>query len=748
MEGKTVQIILEGHFKNGKVIVKNLKHLQNQLDKLPSHTKSINSLVDSLKKIGKIIGIGYLTKKIKDLGVNILNTAGRFEQYDIAFTTMLQSQEKGRKLLEDVIDFAKKTPFEIEGLVKSTKQLKAMGIGLDELFPTLKMLGSIAAGVNVPLERLAMVYGKVQTSGQLMGRHLNQFTQAGIPLLQALTKTLGLTRAEVIKLKEKGEISFNDVRTALQSLTSEGGMFFDLMQRQSIGWLGIINNIQDGWTIVKLTIGNAVLPVAKKFALSFLKWLDEIVIKIKENTENIQKFANTIIVSLQISYKLGFKPLIWALLQVAKGIAAIMKYSFAKWILGVAVAVKVLRVAFTLLAKNPILFMISSLIGLVGFLIEKFEALEYVLLIIERDFLFLKRVAIEAIHAILKSITALDKIPGFKWVSEAKKQFSDFAKTAAEDWDKLAYKIGDVEQRLFRAKERIGFDVDTKVEGAKVETPMMADLDQNVESFKNAENEKLAISQDITKQLEDLEKEFYDGKISLQELEDEQELIRIEQKVAQLNQWYNKQIQDTEKTENAKQKIREKYFNAYQKLENNRLKLDDKNQKDTVEGISQTLDSVAKLQSSKYRDMAEIGKAAAVAQITVDSATAAMAAYKSLVGIPFIGPALAVAAAASTLVYGAERISQVKSAPSFEVGADEIPIDMAAQVHKGEMIIPATFAESIRRGDLVLSGGTENAENIQTQQVQVNVDLSEDAKNLGFAVTALQFENQQLGIDR
>lgn len=40
----------------------------------------------------------------------------------------------------------------------------------------------------------------------------------------------------------------------------------------------------------------------------------------------------------------------------------------------------------------------------------------------------------------------------------------------------------------------------------------------------------------------------------------------------------------------------------------------------------------------------------------------------------------------------------------FAVGTPTVPRDMFTQVHKGETIIPETFADSIRRGDLSLSG--------------------------------------------
>ena len=47
----------------------------------------------------------------------------------------------------------------------------------------------------------------------------------------------------------------------------------------------------------------------------------------------------------------------------------------------------------------------------------------------------------------------------------------------------------------------------------------------------------------------------------------------------------------------------------------------------------------------------------------------------------------------------------VKRFFGFDVGTPEIPNDMPAIVHKGETIVPRTFAEGIRRGDLALVGG-------------------------------------------
>jgi len=56
-----------------------------------------------------------------------------------------------------------------------------------------------------------------------------------------------------------------------------------------------------------------------------------------------------------------------------------------------------------------------------------------------------------------------------------------------------------------------------------------------------------------------------------------------------------------------------------------------------------------------------VGKAAAIAQTTIDTYQSATAAYKSVVGIPFVGPALAPIAAGVAVAAGLANIKKIVS---------------------------------------------------------------------------------------
>ncbi len=208
----------------------------------------------------------------------LLKMAGQFEQTEIAFTTMLGSAEKADKLLKELADFAAKTPFTIPGIEQNAKMLLAMSIPLEDLLPTLKSLGDIASGLNVPMERLALNFGQVRVQGKLTGRELRDFSVAGVPLIAELAKNLNIAETEVKEMVSAGKIGFAEVEEAFKTMTGEGGKFFDLMDAQSKTFLGVMSNIQDSFIKLGRVMGKMFLPIAK-FAAGALEkivgWMEQ-----------------------------------------------------------------------------------------------------------------------------------------------------------------------------------------------------------------------------------------------------------------------------------------------------------------------------------------------------------------------------------------------------------------------------------------------------------------------------------------
>lgn len=178
---------------------------------------------------------------------SIVQTRGQFQQLEIAFETILGSGSKAKALMNQLVDTAARTPFDLMGVASSAKQLLAYGIAAEDVNDTLVRLGNIASGLSIPLQDIAYLYGTTMTQGRLYAQDLNQFTGRGIPMVKELAKILGVAESQVKTLVSEGKVGFPEVQQVIQNLTNEGGMFFNLMEKQSKSLTGMIANLGDAW---------------------------------------------------------------------------------------------------------------------------------------------------------------------------------------------------------------------------------------------------------------------------------------------------------------------------------------------------------------------------------------------------------------------------------------------------------------------------------------------------------------------
>ena len=129
-----------------------------------------------------IAGVGFTA-----LAKQAVDATAAFEQNRIAFETMLGSADKARVLLKQLSDFAMKTPFDLPQVVEASQRLLAYNVSAEKIIPTMQMLGNISAGVGRDkLPQLILAFGQVKAATKLTGAELRQFSEAGVPLLQAL----------------------------------------------------------------------------------------------------------------------------------------------------------------------------------------------------------------------------------------------------------------------------------------------------------------------------------------------------------------------------------------------------------------------------------------------------------------------------------------------------------------------------------------------------------------------------------
>lgn len=200
---------------------------------------------NAMKKIGTAMAGVFAISKLKEFASQVATVRGEFQQLEIAFSTMLQSKTKADKLMGQLIQTAVITPFNMSDVANSAKQLLAYGVEAEKVNETLIRLGDIAAGLSIPINDLAYLYGTTMVQGRMYTADLNQFLGRGIPLTEELAKQFGVTKNKVKSLVEEGKVGFPEVEKAIIALTEEGGKFGGLMEAQSKSITGQISNIED-----------------------------------------------------------------------------------------------------------------------------------------------------------------------------------------------------------------------------------------------------------------------------------------------------------------------------------------------------------------------------------------------------------------------------------------------------------------------------------------------------------------------
>nr|DAT06045.1 MAG TPA: tail tape measure protein [Caudoviricetes sp.] len=199
----------------------------------------------AMKKIGAAMAGAFAVGQLKDFALKVATVRGEFQQLEIAFSTMLGNKQQADALMQQLIDTAATTPFGMNDIANSAKQLLAYGAEADKVNETLVRLGDIAAGLSIPINDLAYLYGTTMVQGRLYTQDLNQFLNRGIPLVDELAKQFGVTKGEVKQLVEQGKVGFPEVEKAIVAMTSEGSKFGGLMEAQSKSITGQISNLED-----------------------------------------------------------------------------------------------------------------------------------------------------------------------------------------------------------------------------------------------------------------------------------------------------------------------------------------------------------------------------------------------------------------------------------------------------------------------------------------------------------------------
>lgn len=268
-----------------------------EMKQAPTVGEGISSLFGRLNGDARQLAMSLLGGLgFEQLAEHIFNVRSQFQQLEISFATMLGSEQKAGALMDELIQTAARTPFNMTDVTEGAKQLLAYGIQANEVNDTLVHLGDIASGLNIPLGQLVYLYGTTVSQGRMFTMDLRQFMGRGIPMAETLGQIMGKTVSQVQEAVTKGEVGADLVKEAIVKMSSEGSKFGGLMNKQA-------ETLQGRWSNIEDTIDQAINSIGQKTQGIFGTGLD-LISSLIENWETLVKVIGSAAVMVG-TYKAG-----------------------------------------------------------------------------------------------------------------------------------------------------------------------------------------------------------------------------------------------------------------------------------------------------------------------------------------------------------------------------------------------------------------------------------------------------------
>ena len=257
-------------------------------ERLRSSSSSLNRTFRSqsgiVGQLGDQISNMFSIYALERFAGRLIEIGGQFQTQHIALKAMLGDAAKADAIFGKIKGLAIESPYTFMDLASYTKQLAAFSIPYNELYDTTKRLADISAGLGVDMGRIILAYGQVRSAAFLRGQEVRQFTEAGIPLLDALAKKFTELEGRVVSVGEvfdkisSREVPFEMVKEVLWDMTNEGGQFFNMQEQLVESLSGKYEKLKDSLQIMLSEIansGNSVLGGGLDLLTSFTdRWKD------------------------------------------------------------------------------------------------------------------------------------------------------------------------------------------------------------------------------------------------------------------------------------------------------------------------------------------------------------------------------------------------------------------------------------------------------------------------------------------
>lgn len=203
-----------------------------------------NSVEQTFQRIAKVAGGIFAAQQVKEYMSQVIDVRKEFQSIELSFKTLMGSEEAGKKLFQDITQFATTTPMLEKDLAKAAQTLLGFNIEANKVMPVLRQIGDISMGDSQKMESLTLAFAQASSTGKLMGQDLLQMINAGFNPLSEISRTTGRSMEDLKDAMSKGEISVEMLQNAFKTATDEGGKFHGMLNGMAQGMQGAFSNLE------------------------------------------------------------------------------------------------------------------------------------------------------------------------------------------------------------------------------------------------------------------------------------------------------------------------------------------------------------------------------------------------------------------------------------------------------------------------------------------------------------------------
>ncbi len=333
-------------------------------------SKSSDTLSKKFTSFGTKMSIG-VTAPLTALATAGVKYNATMESYLANLTTLLGgNQQEAQKLLDTLKEMANTTPYEATDLVKATQKMMAFGISADDSLKYLNMLGDIAMGDANKMDSLTLAFSQISASGRASMEDINQMIDQGFNPLTIIAEKTGESMGDLRDRVSAGGVSFKEIAGAFQTATSEGGTFYQSMDKASQTTNGKISSLKDAFNSALGSMTESLLPFVTEAVNGFTK-LANWFANLDENGKRV------VLILAGIAMAIGpVVSIIGTLIKVGSGIKSLVTI-IKSW----NVVTKLMTVAQgalnAVMNMNPISLIVIAIVALIAIIVVLWNKCEW-----------------------------------------------------------------------------------------------------------------------------------------------------------------------------------------------------------------------------------------------------------------------------------------------------------------------------------------------------------------------------------